>query len=170
LQIDGKSNGSSPAEKVSGIEFPILPCGMKPLPQADHPGHALTNSRFVRSKFQRRKIVAKQTQFSQEKLELGYEVLKEIASFRPYTSISFQASEKIMAAMEESSRLAEEGMAKNKHKMKKTVRNILESIATVEPGEPVNLNLTKYERKSVKTLAKLTRRVLKDQKDGISAA
>jgi hypothetical protein len=112
--------------------------------------------------------VAKQTQFNQEKLELSYQVLNEIASFRPYSSISFKATEKIIAAVKEGSQLAEEGMAKNKHKMKKTVRKILESIALVEPGEPVNLNLTKYERKSVKALAKLTKRVLKDQKDGIS--
>ena len=58
-------------------------------------------------------------------------------------------------------------MGKNKHKMKQAVLEILESVAACSSGDPVNLNLTNYEHKSVKALVKIIERSLKIQKNGI---
>jgi hypothetical protein len=58
-------------------------------------------------------------------------------------------------------------MAKNQHKMKKAVINILELITRNQPEEPVNLNLCRYKLKSLKALANLMKRVLDEQKDGV---
>ncbi len=100
-------------------------------------------------------------------LELGFEIVKEISGFRPYSSISFQLTEKILDAIKEVRKLAMWGMAKNRHKMKRAVDTILKSILHCSPGEPVNLNLTKYERKSIRSVVKLIDRALEKRKDGV---
>jgi hypothetical protein len=110
--------------------------------------------------------MSKSIQVSQKHLSIGFMVLKEISTFRPYSSISFQSSEEIISATEEVKRLAQWGMAKNKYKMKESVINTLDLILCCEPEEPVNLNLSKYELKSVKALSKLVKRTLNHQKDG----
>jgi hypothetical protein len=102
-----------------------------------------------------------------DKLELGFEIVKEISTFQPRSSISFQSSEEILRAIEETKDLAKWGMAKNRHKMKQAAINILNLILCCEPEEPVNLNLTKYELKSIKSLRKLIKRALEKRKDGV---
>ena len=100
-------------------------------------------------------------------LKYGLEIIQEISDFRPYSSISFQSSEEIVNAIHETSQLVKWDMAKDKPKMQKTVLKIFDSIADSSPGEPINLNLTRYERKSVKAVVKLVKRVLKKGKDGL---
>ena len=104
----------------------------------------------------------------QESLQFGLEIIQEISSFRPYSSISFPLTERILDSLKEISRTVDWGMAKNKHKMKATVVEILEKLARGSPGEPANLNLTKYERKSFKAAGKLLKRILNGEKEGIS--
>jgi hypothetical protein len=111
--------------------------------------------------------MSKKIQVSQKNLNLGYMLLKEISTFRPYSSISFQSSDEIINAVQDIRRLADWGMAKNKHKMKESVINTLDSILYCEPEEPVNLNLSKYELKSLKALSKLVKRTLDQQKDDV---
>ena len=110
--------------------------------------------------------MSKNIQLSRNYLNVGFMLLKEISTFRPYSSISFQTTEEIISAAQELKRLAQWGMAKNKHKMKESVINTIDSILCCEPEEPVNLNLSKYELKSVKALSKLVKRTLDQQKDG----
>jgi hypothetical protein len=111
--------------------------------------------------------MSKNIQVSKENLNIGYKILEEISSFRPYSSISFQSSGEIISAVQEVKGLADWGMAKNKHKMKASVINTLDSILSCDPEEPVNLNLTKYELESIKALSKLVKRALDQQKDGV---
>jgi hypothetical protein len=110
--------------------------------------------------------MSKQIKVSKKDLKIGSILLKELAAFRPYSSISFQSSEEIISAAQEVKRLAQWGMAKNKHKMKESVINTMDLILCCEPEDPVNLNLSKYELKSVKALSKLVKRTLNQQKDG----
>jgi len=100
-------------------------------------------------------------------LEVGFEIVKEISEFRPFSSISFHSSEKILSGIKEVNKLAIWGMAKNRHKMKDTAIKILNSILCCEPEEPVNLNLSKYEIKSIKALSNLIERSLEKRKDGV---
>ena len=100
-------------------------------------------------------------------LNTGLEVMQGIAGFQPYSSISFQVTEKILNAITEAGKLVDWGMAKNKHKMKETALDILDDIQEAQPGEPVNLNLDDYELKSIAAAADLIERTLEDQKDGV---
>jgi hypothetical protein len=111
-------------------------------------------------------MMANTIELNLDDLKLGSKLLKEITTFRPYSSISFQSSEEILSAAQEVKRLAKWGMAKNKHKMKASVIHTLDSILGSEPDEPVNLNLSKYELKSVRVLFKLVKRTLNQKKDG----
>jgi hypothetical protein len=112
-------------------------------------------------------MMPKTIQLNLNDLKTGSMILKEISAFRPYSSISFQSSKEIISAAREVKRLAQWGMAKNKHKMKESVINTMDLILCCEPEEPVNLNLSKYEVKSVKALSKLVKRTLNQQKDGV---
>ncbi len=111
--------------------------------------------------------MSKTIELDEKDLELGFEIVREISEFRPYSSISFRLSEKILDAIKEVRKLAMWGMAKNRHNMKHAVDDILSSILHNSPGEPANLNLTKYERKSIKSVVNLINRVLKKRKDGV---
>ena len=112
--------------------------------------------------------MAKSLEVDRSNLEYGFELIQEILKFRPYTSISFQSSDKIINAVQETKRLAKWGFAKNRHKMKAASINILDIILSCEPEEPVNLNLSKYELKSLKALAKLIKQSVEKQKDGLA--
>jgi hypothetical protein len=110
--------------------------------------------------------MSKKIQVSKKQLNLGFMLLKEISTFRPFSSISFQCSGEIISAVEEVKNLADWGMPKNKHKMKASAINILDSILCCEPEEHVNLNLSKYELDSLIVLTQLVKRTLDQQKDG----
>jgi hypothetical protein len=111
--------------------------------------------------------VAKEFQVDGTVLNTGLEVLQGIAGFQPYSSISFHATEKILNAVTEASKLVDWGMAKNMQKMKETALDIMEYIQEAQPGEPVNLNLDDYELKSIAAAADLIERTLDEQKDGV---
>jgi hypothetical protein len=111
--------------------------------------------------------MGKTIQVDKENLEYGLKLLRELTTFRSFSSISFHSSEEINSAIQEVKDLANWGMAKNKHKMKDAAMNILDVILVCEPEEPVNLNLSKYELKSIKAVVKLVRRSLEKQKDGV---
>ena len=106
-------------------------------------------------------------QVNKDYIKFGLGIIKEISEFRPYSSISFRLSEEIIDAVSETRKLAKWGMGKNRSKMKRTVSKILGGIEAGSPGEPVNLNLTEYEHKSIKALQKLIRSSLNNNKDGI---
>ena len=93
--------------------------------------------------------------------------MKEILTFRPFSSISFQSTGEIVSAAQEVKRLTEWGMAKNKHKMKESAVNTMDTILYVEPDDPVNFNLSKYELKSIKAVSKLVKRTLDQLEDGV---
>lgn len=111
--------------------------------------------------------MSKTLEVNAEDLEYGLEIVREISRFQPYSSISFELSDRIISAIEQTIQLTDWGMAKNKHKMKETAAEILDTIVDGSPGEPVNLNLTKYERKSIRAVVKLVKRVLENKKDGV---
>lgn len=100
-------------------------------------------------------------------LNLGLELIQRIARFQPFSSISFMATERVLTAVEESSRLVDWGMAKNKHKMKATAVEIMEQITEADPGDPINLNLDGYELDSMAAAADLIERTLDNRVDGV---
>lgn len=104
---------------------------------------------------------------NKEYIKYGFDIIKEISEFRPYSSISFRLSEEVAKAISETRKLAVWGMGKNRRKMKLTVSKILGSIEACSPGEPVNLNLTEYEHKSIGALLKLMRTSIKNRKKGL---
>ncbi len=112
--------------------------------------------------------MTKSIEVNKKDLEYGLGVIQEISSFRPYSSISFQLSEKVISAVSETKQLAKWGMGKNRSKMKRTVSKILGSITNCSPGDPVNLNLTEYEHKSIMALENVLRRALDNNKDGVA--
>ena len=112
--------------------------------------------------------MAKNIQINGSALTTGLQVVQEISEFQPFSSISFLATENILDAVEETSRLVDWGMAKNKHKMKAAALEIMEHIVGAEPGEPVNLNLDEYQLDSMAAAADLIERTLDDRKDGVA--
>lgn len=112
--------------------------------------------------------MAKNIQIDGTALTTGLKVVEEITGFQPYSSISFLATENILDAVEETSKLVDWGMAKNKHKMKATALEIMDHISEAEPGEPVNLNLDEYQLDSMAAAADLIERALDDKKDGVA--
>ncbi len=111
--------------------------------------------------------MTKALEVNKNNLEYGSIIIQEISEFRPFSSISFHSSEKILSGIKEVKKLANWGMAKNRHKMKQAVIDILDMIICCSPEEPVNLNLSKYELKSLKALSNLIKRSLEKRKDGV---
>ena len=114
--------------------------------------------------------MAKDYQMDGTRLNTGLTVMQSIAEFQPYSSISFLATENILAAVEEVRELIDGRMAKNMQKMKAAALEIMENITEAEPGEPVNLNLDEYELKSISAAADLIERTLDEGKDGAKTA
>jgi hypothetical protein len=112
--------------------------------------------------------MAKNIQIDGTALTTGLRVVQEITGFQPFSSISFLATENILDAVEETSKLVNWGMAKNKHKMKAAALEIMDHITEAEPGEPVNLNLDEYQLESMEAAADLIERALDDKKDGVA--
>lgn len=125
-------------------------------------------SRKLETSMQKEATVAKNIQIDGSALTTGLEVVQEISEFQPFSSISFLATEIILDAVEETSKLVNWGMAKNKHKMKAAALEIMEHIAEAEPGEPVNLNLDEYQLESMAAAADLIERALGEKKDGVA--
>jgi hypothetical protein len=99
--------------------------------------------------------------------EVAKGIFTEFAELKPETSLSFTLSEEGVEAISQAIELAEWGIGGNKPKLKKTALEILNKIEKSEPGEPVNVNFTKYEVKSMGEVLSVVEKVLEEHEEGV---
>ena len=63
--------------------------------------------------------------------------------------------------------MAEWGIGGNKPKLKQTALEILSEIGKAEPGEPVNVNFTEYEVKSMGEVLSVVEKALDEHEEGV---
>ena len=102
-----------------------------------------------------------------EAVELAKQIMDQLSQVRPEHSLSFVLNEEGSAAIEESIKIAEWGIGGNKPKLKATALEILNEIAEVSAGEPVNINFTEYEIKSMGEVLEVLTKALDVHEDGI---
>ena len=102
-----------------------------------------------------------------ENLEYAHTLVQQLSEFKPESSFSFRLSQQGYDAITEALSVAEWGMGKNMPKMRAAVLEIFEAILSDSPGEPVNVNFTEYECKSLQAAVDLIERSLAKQKDGV---
>lgn len=101
-----------------------------------------------------------------EIVELAKQIMDQLSRVRPEHSLSFVLNEDGKAAIGESIKIAEWGIGGNKPKIKATALEILNAIDEVSVGEPVNINLTEYEIKSMGEVLEVLTKALEVQEDG----
>lgn len=111
--------------------------------------------------------MAKVLEVNVANLAFGFEIFQEISECKPYSSYSFQINEQTFNSFDQIRQLVEWGMGKNMPKMKQASLEILDSILSSSPGEPVNLNFSEYECKAMQAVKEIIGRSLEKQKNGI---
>ena len=106
-------------------------------------------------------------QVNLEAVELAKEIFEQLSQVRPEHSLSFVLNEEGTAAIIESIKIAEWGIGGNKPKLKATALEILGEISEVETGDPVNVNFTEYEVKSMNEVYEVIVKALEDHEDGV---
>lgn len=99
--------------------------------------------------------------------EIAKEIFSELSELKPESSLSFTLSEEGMEAISQAIELAEWGIGGNKPKLKQTALEILEEIEKIEPGEPVNVNFTEYEVKSMGEVLSVVEKALENHEEGV---
>ncbi len=102
-----------------------------------------------------------------EKIEIAQQIVSNLAGIRPEKSLSFTLSEDGVGAVNETVKLAEWGIGKNKTKIRKAALGILKPLAGSEPVKPINVNFTEIEIKSMVEVLELIERALEKHKDGV---
>lgn len=104
---------------------------------------------------------------SVESIKKGGEIAGVLAELKPNTSLSFTLSEEGYAAIKETIRLVEWGMGKNMQKLKEAALGVLSPFLDDPAGNPLNVNLTEQEVKSLQEVHKLVERSVKRERDGV---
>ena len=105
-------------------------------------------------------------QINLDGVKLAQKIMEQLAEVRPEHSFSFVLNEEGNQAISESIKIAEWGIGGNKSKLKATALEILESIDDIPTGEPVNINFTEYEIKSITEVYDALGKALENQEDG----
>ncbi len=111
--------------------------------------------------------MSKELEINVENLDFGFGIFKQISQFRPHSSYSFRLDAHSFNAFQEVRQLVNWGMGANMPKMKAAALEILDLILLSSPGEPVNLNFTEHECKSMNAVMDLIGRSLDKHKDGV---
>ena len=106
-------------------------------------------------------------QIEVESVELAKQIMDQLSQVRPEQSLSFVLNDDGVAAIGESIKIAEWGIGGNKPKLKATALEILNSINEVAAGEPVNINLTEYEVKSMEEVLEVLTKALEVHEEGV---
>ena len=101
-----------------------------------------------------------------ESVKLAKQIMDQLSQVRPEHSLSFVLNDDGVAAIDESIKIAEWGIGGNKPKLKATALEILNTIGEVSAGEPVNINLTEYEVKSMGEVLEVITKALEVNEDG----
>jgi len=102
-----------------------------------------------------------------ESIEIAQQIVSALVGVKPLNSLSFTLSEEGVEAVNETVKLVEWGIGKNKTKIKKAALGILTPLAESEPAKPLNVNFTEEEIKAVEEILELIERALEKHKDGV---
>ncbi|MCB2179866.1 hypothetical protein KQH54_01950 [bacterium] len=101
--------------------------------------------------------------------EIAQNIFTELANLKPETSLSFTLNEQGSNAISQAIALAEWGIGGNKPKLKEAALENLNAIDEIPPGEPVNVNFTKYEVKAMAEVLSVIEKALETHTDGVLA-
>lgn len=101
-----------------------------------------------------------------ESVELAKQIMDQLSQVRPEQSLSFVLNDDGFAAIDASIKIAEWGIGGNKPKLKATALEILNAINEVSVVEPVNINFTEYEIKSMGEVLEVLTKALEVHEDG----
>jgi hypothetical protein len=99
--------------------------------------------------------------------EKGVEIFDVLSGLTPEKSLSFVLTDEGVEAIQLAIALTEWGIGGNKPKLKETALECLNQISEVDAGDPVNVNFTEYEVKSMEEVLAVFQKALEQQKDGI---
>lgn len=102
-----------------------------------------------------------------EVIEVAQNIFTELANLKPETSLSFTLTEQGADAVSQAIVLAEWGIGGNKSKLKETALENLNVMDQVPAGEPVNVNFTEYEVKSMGEVLAVIEKALETHEDGV---
>jgi hypothetical protein len=100
-------------------------------------------------------------------LEKGLEIFDVLSGLTPEKSLSFVLTDEGAEAVQLAIPLTEWGIGGNKPKLKETALECLAQINEAEAGDPVNVNFTEYEVKSMGEILAVFQKALEEQEDGI---
>ena len=99
-------------------------------------------------------------------LQTAQDIVGAITNIKPLTSLSFTLNAEGVTAINETLRLVEWGIGKNKPKLKETALDVLSPLGEADQGMPLNVNLTEYEIKALEEVLALIERSISKHKDG----
>ena len=101
-----------------------------------------------------------------ELLSVSKEVFSTLSEQRAEHSFSFLLTADGFNSIPDTIKVVEWGIGGNKSKLKATALEILNEIAAVDQGMPINVNLTEYELKSMEEVALALEKAIEAHKDG----
>ena len=112
--------------------------------------------------------MTKELEINEESLCIGLEIVQCLSEIKPLQSLSFTLSNEGVIAVNEVSTLTEEGIGKNAYKLKEAALDVFNAILEHPDGVPINVNLTEYEIKAMKTVMDVIERSLDKHTDDAS--
>jgi hypothetical protein len=111
--------------------------------------------------------MTKQLEINEESLGIGLEIVQCLSEIKPLSSLSFKLNDEGVEAVNEVLALAEWGIGKNAYKLKEAALDVFNGMLEHPDGAPINVNLTEYEIKAMKTVMDLIERSLDKHADGV---
>ena len=111
--------------------------------------------------------MTKELEINEKALGIGLEIVQSLSELKPLSSLSFTLSNEGVEAIDEMLALSEWGIGKNAYKLKEAALGVFEDILEHPMGAPINVNLTEYEIKAMKTVRELIDTSLDKQTSGV---
>ena len=100
-------------------------------------------------------------------LKTAREIFSTISEQRPEHSFSFVLTEEGYKALNDAVKVVEWGIGGNKPKLKETALEHLSAFQSVSQGNPVNINMSEYELKSMGEVVEAIDKALESHADGL---
>lgn len=111
--------------------------------------------------------MTKELEINEKALGIGLEIVQSLSALKPLSSISFSLSNEGIEAVDEVLALSEWGIGKNAYKLKEAAIEVFNDILEHPDGAPINVNLTEYEIKAMKTVMELIEKSLDKHTNGV---
>jgi hypothetical protein len=111
--------------------------------------------------------MSKELEINEKALGIGLEIVQNLSELKPLSSLSFTLSNEGVEAVDEVLTLSEWGIGKNAYKLKEAALEIFNDILEHPMGAPINVNLTEYEIKAMKTVMELIESSLDKHTNGV---